>query len=99
MNKERRYLKIDKDLKKIKSHLVSPRRDLDRNKENEKNKFLLAFSYNIGYYLITPLILGVVVGLFFDNKFKTKPVLTLVFIFFGLIGSLYNLLRIVKENK
>jgi len=96
MEKKKRHIQLDEDLKKLKFHSSQ----VVLNSQNkEKNNFLLAFSFNVGYYLLTPLILGVIVGLFIDNKFKTKPWFTLVFILFGLLASLYNLLRITKEVK
>jgi len=96
MEKKKRHIQLDEDLKKLKFH--SSKIVLD-SRSKEKNNFMLAFSFNVGYYLLTPLILGVIVGLFIDNKFKTKPLFTLLFILFGLFGSLYNLLRITKEVK
>ena len=93
MEKKKRYIQLDDDLKKIKKH-----KDLEKELKEKKKKdnFLLAFSFNVGYYLVTPLILGVVIGVFLDSKFKTKPVFTLMFIFLGMIASLYNLLKLTN---
>ncbi len=96
MDKTKRYIQLDEDLKKIKKYKEF---DASRKERDKKDNFLLAFSYNIGYYLVTPLIVGVLFGVLLDNKFHTKPVLTLVFIFLGMVASLYNLLRITKESK
>lgn len=97
MEKKKRLIQLDADLKKI-SRSSRVTRD-SRDEKNKKNNFILAFSFNVGYYLLTPLILGVIVGLIIDNKFRTKPWFTLIFILFGLLASLYNLLRITKEVK
>jgi F0F1-type ATP synthase assembly protein I len=52
---------------------------------------------NIGYYLIIPIIIFLIIGNWFDKIFKTKPIFILVFLFFGVLSSFYNLYRLVKE--
>lgn len=66
-------------------------------KVSKENNFSVAKSINIGYYLITPLILGVFFGLLIDSLLKTKPAFTLILLSFGLIGTLYNLGKLTKE--
>lgn len=58
------------------------------------------FSYlNLGYYIITPLILGVFLGLAVDHWFKTKPLFVSIFLFLGTIACFYNLIRLLKDGK
>ncbi|MCL4364385.1 AtpZ/AtpI family protein [Patescibacteria group bacterium] len=91
---EKKVYKIGHDLK-IKEHP-----DVKEIKnDSEKDKILVAKSMNIGYYLITPLILGVFFGFWLDRVFKTKPILLLVFFAFGIVGSFYNLWKYVNETK
>lgn len=82
----------------------------DRYIERQKKKALakkplksdnlqLANYMNMGYYLITPLLLGVFFGLVLDNLFKTKPFFVLLLIFLGLVSTFYNLWRLIKEIK
>jgi F0F1-type ATP synthase assembly protein I len=52
---------------------------------------------NIGYYLIIPIIIFLIIGNWLDKIFKTKPIFVLVFLFFGVLSSFYNLYRLVKE--
>jgi F0F1-type ATP synthase assembly protein I len=52
---------------------------------------------NIGYYLIIPIIIFLIIGNWLDKIFKTKPIFILVFLFFGVLSSFYNLYRLVKE--
>lgn len=54
--------------------------------------------FNLGYYLLTPLLMGVFLGLTIDNYFHTKPVFTLGLIFLGMFASFYNLYKIFKNN-
>lgn len=57
----------------------------------------LTDSLNIGMYLVTPLLCGVLLGILLDNKFGTKPVFVLIGIFFGFLGSFFNLIKVVKS--
>lgn len=56
-------------------------------------------SMNIGFYLATPLLLGVFLGLFLDRSFHTKPFFTIALIVLGAVGSFYNLYKLVKEKE
>ncbi|OGK57278.1 hypothetical protein A3J15_02185 [Candidatus Roizmanbacteria bacterium RIFCSPLOWO2_02_FULL_38_10] len=73
-------------------------RHADISKKNVKNdNLLIANSLNIGYYLVSPILIGVFFGLFIDSKINTKPTFTLIFIVLGLIASFYNLRKIYKD--
>lgn len=74
------------------------KRPLRIKKNNINDNLLLAKSLNIGYYLITPLLLGVFFGYWLDKFFGTRPVFLLIMIIFGGIASFYNLLKITQEN-
>ncbi len=64
-------------------------------KKSYKNQ--LEFISEIGYYIITPIIIGVFIGLYLDNYFKTKQIFFVTLLFFGMMVSFYNLYRIYKE--
>lgn len=73
----------------------------DKNPNEKRAKVKRGFfseyiNINVGYSLITPLLLGVIVGLTLDNRFKSKPFFTVFFIFLGMVSSLYNLFKIIK---
>jgi len=53
---------------------------------------------NIGYYLIIPIIIFLIIGSWLDKIFKTKPFFVLFFLFFGTLSSFYNLFKIYKES-
>lgn len=55
-------------------------------------------SSSVGMYMIIPIFLGLTLGLVLDNLVGVRPVFTLVFLFFGTIGSFYNIVRTIKEN-
>ncbi|OGK17678.1 hypothetical protein A3D80_04505 [Candidatus Roizmanbacteria bacterium RIFCSPHIGHO2_02_FULL_40_13b] len=64
---------------------------------DKKTNLLLAKSLNIGYYLLTPLLVGVFLGLFLDNTFKTKGVFVIILIILGTVSTFYNLYKLTKE--
>lgn len=63
-----------------------------------KNNLLLAKSLNIGYYLITPLLVGVFLGLFLDDLFETNGIFVTSLIILGTISTFYNLYKLTKEQ-
>jgi F0F1-type ATP synthase assembly protein I len=85
-----KYFKIDKsfDLKEV-------------SKIEKKSVFLknpLEKYLDIGYYLLIPIIIFLVIGIYFDKFFKTKPFGIIFFLFLGVFSSFYNLYRLTKEK-
>jgi len=85
----KRYLKVDGNLN-IRSSSAPVKKMIKKNP--------LVNNFNIGYYIITPLLVGVFLGLVIDYWLKTKTLFTLVFIGFGTLGSFYNIYRIYKNG-
>ncbi len=85
------YFEIDKhgDLKKTKT-------SLKKDSNHKKDFFSEYLNINVGYNLVTPILLGVIIGLILDSNFKSKPVFTIFFIFLGTVGSFYNLFKLIK---
>lgn len=54
--------------------------------------------FNLGIYLMVPLILAVIFGIFLDNKFGTGGKFTLYGIAFGTMSIFYNLYRLYKKG-
>ncbi|MDO8497684.1 MAG: AtpZ/AtpI family protein [bacterium] len=53
---------------------------------------------NLGFYLITPVLLGVVVGGFLDNHFHTKHVFFYILLSLGTLACFYNLVKLFKQE-
>lgn len=53
---------------------------------------------NVGFYLITPLLAGVFLGIFLDSTMHTKPLFLIACIIIGSIATFYNLYRLVNER-
>lgn len=51
---------------------------------------------NIGFYLVTPLLVGVLGGAYADGRFHSKPIGVTVGIIIGAVGTFYNLFKLVK---
>lgn len=79
---------IDKDLN-LKSRT-------EIKKETKSNNFE-SFQYlNIGFYLVTPLLMGIFVGLFIDKKLGTNSHFVIIGLLIGIVGTFYNLFRLTK---
>ena len=88
------YFEIDKqgNLKKTSS-------DFNKKLKIKKDLFSQYLNINVGYSLVTPILIGVVIGLMLDNKFHSKPYFTVFFIFFGTVSSIYNLYRFYLDER
>lgn len=88
--------KVDKTLhvKKVEKPHELPKKKL----RSDVNNFIIAKSLNVGYYLITPLLLGVFFGYGLDLFFKTKPIFFMLTFTLGIAGSFYNLWKVVKDS-
>ena len=50
---------------------------------------------NIGFYLVTPLLVGVAVGIYVDGRFQTRPIGVIIGIIIGAMGTFYNLIKLI----
>ena len=53
---------------------------------------------NIGYYLVIPILIGTILGIYLDSKFGTQPRFTLSLILLGGALSIYNLFSLAKKE-
>lgn len=67
----------------------------ENSKQNSARIFLLAG--NIGFSMSLPLVGGVLLGYFLDNRYLTSPRMTLVFLFVGFCIGCYSMYKILKE--
>jgi F0F1-type ATP synthase assembly protein I len=87
------YFEIDKH-----GNLKKTNQNLKKKRETKKDFFSEYININVGYSLVTPILIGVIIGLTLDNKFRSKPVFTVLFIFLGTVSSFYNLFKLIKQN-
>ena len=53
---------------------------------------------NLGLYLVVPLMLSVIIGIYLDRTFDTSGTFTLIGIGFGTISIFYNLYKLYKKG-
>lgn len=91
------FYTFDKNLKlRATKNLNQENKAIKNRRLNEKEKYHLAKYFSIGYYLLTPLLVGVFLGLYIDKKFGFRY-FVLVGIVFGLVSTFYNLYRLTKN--
>ena len=88
---KRNYFEIDKH-----GNLKKTIRNINKKRETKKNFFTDNVNFNVGYSLVTPILVGVIIGLVLDSRFHSKPVFTVFFIFLGAVSSFYNLFKMIK---
>jgi len=52
----------------------------------------------VGWYVGICIVLGVLGGLWLDNKFNTEPILVIVGLIFGVIIAFYGVYRMILPN-
>ncbi|PJA56101.1 hypothetical protein CO165_00040 [Candidatus Roizmanbacteria bacterium CG_4_9_14_3_um_filter_33_18] len=77
-------------------NLKETNKEFNKKPKIKKDLFSQYLNINVGYTLVTPILIGVIIGLVLDNRFHTKPYFTVFFIFFGMISSIYNLFKMIK---
>lgn len=79
--------------------LVTEKKERVTEKSSRNDTLLLAKYSSIGYYLVTPLLLGVFLGLWVDKLLHSKPLFTLVGIGLGFISAAYSLYKLFKDTQ
>ena len=85
------FFEIDKH-----GNLKKTSQNLKKKQEIKKSFFSDYININVGYSLVIPILIGVIIGLTLDSRFHSKPVFTVFFIFLGTVSSFYNLFRLIK---
>lgn len=69
-------------------------------KKSQKNSFFTLAKYaSIGYYFITPLLIGVFLGLFLENLLNKNKIFFIMGFSIGFIGLIFNFIKILKDIK
>jgi len=68
-----------------------------KNPEQKKERVEFMGNFDVGIYLIVPLLAGLGLGIFFDTKLGTKPNGVIIGLLLGLIGTFFNLIKIVRQ--
>lgn len=52
----------------------------------------------IGLSIVFSILIGLVIGIYLDKLFETKPYLTIIFLIFGIISGFKNMIYFVKKS-
>ena len=89
---------MKKKLKDFKKRLKKLKNSDTRINQKKNNNFQnIGMFLKSGVELISPVIVGVVIGLFCDHHFKTKPIFLIIFLIFGFAAGIINVYRSVKK--
>jgi len=67
--------------------------------EQQKNNFLkeINIAWGLGFIIISPVIVGTIIGFFLDNLFRTKPIFIIIFLIIGTMGGILSAIVQVKK--
>jgi len=68
-------------------------------KESSENVKELAYYSSLGLTVAISIFIGLFFGVWLDGKFETSPVLTFVFLGFGIAAGFTNLVRAAKRSR
>ena len=68
------------------------------NEVAKKSNFLELQYMNLGFTLVTPIILGVFLGSYIDSLLHSRPIATIMILVLGVFLSFYNLFRMLKKH-
>ena len=89
--------------KKITYTIVNDKGEIEQVEKTEKvfkKRSSLPFPAkfaNVGFYLVTPILIGIFVGKYLDGKFNSGTFYTTTLIIFGTIATFYNLYTFIKD--
>ena len=87
---------MNSNLEKFKDRL----KNIERNRYKKKNDpGGLGVGMKISLDLISPIIVGILIGLGFDKFFSTKPIFFLIFLLLGIITGFMSVIRSMKSLK
>ncbi len=68
-------------------------------KETKRNIKELAYYSSIGLSVALSIFIGLAIGVYLDKRFETTPVLTLIFLGFGIIAGYRNIGLAIKKSR
>ena len=84
------------NLEKFKDKLKNIEQTRYKKKPDPKG---LGIGMKIGLDLISPIIVGILIGLGFDKIFSTKPIFFLIFLLLGIITGFISVIKSMKSLK
>ena len=66
-------------------------------KQREEKKKLAAYS-SVGFMFPASIAVGVAIGYFLDELFKTSPYLLIIFTLYGIAAGFVNLIKVTRQH-
>ena len=87
------------DLEDFKTRLKIAKSKLQKDKTQNADKkgIFLGNAFKLGTELVAAVIVGTIIGFILDNWFGTKPILIIVFFFFGTAAGITNVIKAAKK--
>tara|TARA_A100001011_G_scaffold395872_1_gene492119 strand:- start:10001 stop:10264 length:264 start_codon:yes stop_codon:yes gene_type:complete len=87
---------MNSNLEKFKERL----KNIEENRHKKKTEPQgLGLAMKISLDLISPIIVGILIGLGFDKFFSTKPIFFLIFLLLGIITGFIGMIKYMKSLK
>lgn len=67
------------------------------DRKNE-DRYIPKEYFNLGMYFLVPLILGLIVGRWLDNRFDRENFFTILLMSLGVVSVFYNLYTLIKKR-
>ena len=87
---------LEEDLK-TRLKIAKSKLQKDKNENTDKRVFFLRNAFKLGTELVAAVIVGTIIGFILDNWFGTKPILVIVFFFFGTAAGITNVIKAAKK--
>ena len=87
------------DLEDLKTRLKIAKSKLQNAKGEKDGKkgIFIGNAFKLGTELVAAVIVGTIIGFILDNWFGTKPILIIVFFFFGTAAGITNVIKAAKK--
>ena len=88
-----------KDINEISTRLKIAKKNIKKTEQKNKgsNAASLGEALKISTELVAAVIVGTTIGFLLDGWFDTKPFITILFFFFGVIAGIINVFRSAKR--
>ena len=87
---------MNSNLEKFKERLKNIEENRYKKKTEPKG---LGIGIKISLDLISPIIVGILIGLGFDKIFSTKPIFFLIFLLLGILTGFISIIKSMKSLK
>lgn len=81
-------------------YLPTKNMNKDDNKKGKLKPFRdLYLMSMVGVQLVVSILVGLIIGIYLDSKFGTSPILTLIFLLFGIGAGFINFFRVFRGEQ